>query len=93
MRHDRLQTNSLGPALLTLLLLPILHHTEQNNPTGPRPRIVNVGSIAHQWTSLDEDLSSHPHILRRMSEAEYCTPASVILQGYPAFSHRHLQYH
>ena len=73
--HNRLQTNTLGPALLTLLLLPTLRKTELETMNGPAPRIVNVSSSAYHWTSLDEELINHPTILKRLSEPDYCTPA------------------
>ena len=73
----RLQINNLGQELLTFLLLPTILKTEKENPGIPKPRIVVVSSgVAHQ-TSLDEDLINHPHILKRMSEADYCTSESV----------------
>jgi len=73
----RLQINNLGQELLTFLLLPTILKTEKENPNIPKPRIVVVSSALAHYTSLDEDLISHPHILKRMSEADYFTPESV----------------
>jgi len=73
-----LQTNNLGPELLALLLLPTIRKTEQENSAIPKPRIVTVGSNVYAHTSLDEDLVNHSHILKRMSEADYCNEAWVI---------------
>jgi len=57
--------------------LPTILKTEEENPNGPKPRIVVVSSGAAYMTSLDEELINHPHMLRRMSEADYCTPEYV----------------
>ena len=73
-----LQTNNLGQELLTFLLLPTILKTEKENANGLKPRIVIVSSGAAHMSSLDEDLINHPHILKRMSEADYCTPESVL---------------
>ena len=78
-----LQTNNLGQELLTFLILPTILKTEKENPEGPKPRIVVVSSGAARNTSLDDDLINHPHMLKRMSEASYCSPESVFLFQLP----------
>jgi len=73
----RLQINNLGQELLTFLLLPTILKTEKENPNIPKPRIVVVSSGGAHHTSLDDELINHPHILKRMSEADYCASESV----------------
>ena len=71
----RLQTNTLGPELLALLLLLTLRKTELDTWNGPALRFDNVSNSGYCWTSLDEDLINSPTILQKLPEAAYCIPA------------------
>ena len=70
-----IQTNHLGLALLTFLLLPKLIETTKRFST--LPRLVAVSSGVHYWVPFGDDLIEAPNIHKKVSSEEYCTPEYV----------------
>ncbi|KAJ3556540.1 hypothetical protein NM688_g1968 [Phlebia brevispora] len=68
--ESSLQVNHLSTALLSILLLPNLVRTAQQN--GTHSRLVIVSSDTHFWTKFDEELLDSPNILRKLNDKEYC---------------------
>ena len=68
-----IQTNDLGLALLTILLLPKLFDTAKRFSI--LPRIVAVSSTAHYQVPFGDDLIEASNIHKKVSSEEYCTPA------------------
>lgn len=66
--HEKnLQVNHIGPALLSLLLVPTLKNTARR--TGKPGRLTFTSSEAHFWTPFRERMA--PNILARMDQKEF----------------------
>jgi len=69
-----IQVNHLATSLLTLLLVPTMARTAQENST--RPRVVIVASASHYNAPVSAILDK-PDFISYVSSAEYCTPANM----------------
>ncbi|KAJ3863526.1 MAG: hypothetical protein NXY57DRAFT_1001009 [Lentinula lateritia] len=70
--ESMLQVNSLGPALHTLLLLPIISNTAKQHSVVPR--IVVVSSETIFMANIDSDAIAAANTLQTLSSKDYCTP-------------------
>ncbi|KIK61666.1 hypothetical protein GYMLUDRAFT_165742 [Collybiopsis luxurians FD-317 M1] len=70
--ESMLQVNSLGPALHTLLLLPLMMNTARTHQV--TPRIVVVSSEVIFWSDIPAEAVAAPNTLETLSSKEFCTP-------------------
>ncbi|KAF5347455.1 hypothetical protein D9757_013827 [Collybiopsis confluens] len=70
--ESMLQINSLGPAMHSLLLLPLIIKTAKVHSV--IPRVVVVSSEVIFYADLPADVITAPNILEKLSDKEYCTP-------------------
>lgn len=68
---NRLQTNHIANAFLSILLLPyLLRATSQSSPA--LPRLVLVNTDGHYWANVSKDEMVSDHLMQMLSDEQYC---------------------
>ncbi|KAF6763188.1 hypothetical protein DFP72DRAFT_526448 [Ephemerocybe angulata] len=74
--EETLQVNSLSTSLICMLLAPRMAETAKTYST--QPRIVIVGSEAHYWTAIPDEVYDAPSSFKLISSKDFSTPQRMM---------------